>query len=96
MAMTICRDNMRRQQYWSNQSLDTPCSEDEKISCYDKVVAKENEREARECLNAVMSIKNREVREILILTGFIVSVLINDSEPSIICLALFEIIVTKE
>ena len=72
MAMTICRDNMRRQQYWSNQSLDTPCSEDEKISCYDKVVAKENEREARECLNAVMSIKNREVREILILTGFIV------------------------
>ena len=72
MAMTICRDGMRRQKYWSDQSLDTVYNDDIGAVNYDRIVAKDNEREARECLNAVLSIKNREVREILICAGYIV------------------------
>lgn len=71
-AMRICRDSMRRQKYWSGQSLDSKVNEESSQTIYEKVVAKDTEQEERDCLNAVMSIKNREVREILILTGYIV------------------------
>ena len=39
---------------------------------YDVIVAKDKEREEKECLLAVKSIRNKEVREILILCGFII------------------------
>lgn len=71
-AMRVCRDNMRRQKYWSSQSLDDKFNEDSDLTNYERIVANDTEKEERDCLNAVMSIKNREVREILILTGFIV------------------------
>ena len=71
MSMGICRDGMRRQKYWSNKSLDDTVVED-KVPMYETIVAKDNEQEEQECLNAVMSIKNREVRELLIIAGFII------------------------
>lgn len=72
MAMSVCRDNTRRQKYWSSKSLDDTFDENDELTNYERVTVKDTEREAKECLNAVMSIKNREVREILILTGYIV------------------------
>lgn len=71
-AMRICRDSMRRQKYWCGQSLDENVGDDNSQRLYDKVVAVDTEQEERDCLNAVLSIKNREVREILILTGYII------------------------
>lgn len=71
-AMRICRDNMRRQKYWSGQSLDDTYGENDNLTNYDRITARDTEKEEKECLNAVMSIKNREVREILVLTGYIV------------------------
>lgn len=71
MSMGICRDGMRRQKYWSNKSLDDTVVED-KVPMYETIVAKDNEQEEQECLNAVLSIRNREVRELLIIAGFII------------------------
>ena len=71
MSMGICRDGMRRQKYWNNKSLDDTVVEDG-IPMYETIVSKDNEREEQECLNAVKSIKNREVRELLIIAGFII------------------------
>lgn len=71
-AMRICRDNMRRQKYWSGQSLDDTVSSNSSQTVYDTIVAKDIEKEESDCLNTVLSIKNREVREILILAGFII------------------------
>lgn len=73
MAMTICRDGMRRQKYWADQTLDAPIGENyEELTNYDRIVADDKEQETREYLNAILSIKNREVRELLILAGYIV------------------------
>lgn len=71
-AMRICRDDMRRQKYWSNTSLDATVDEDNKLTAYDKIEARNIEQEELDCLDAVMSIKNREVRELLVLIGFII------------------------
>ena len=72
MAMTICRDGMRRQKYWSSQSLDTTFGDDDNLTNYERVVAKSEADEARDYLNSIMSIKNREVRELLVLAGYII------------------------
>lgn len=72
MAMKICRDGMRRQKYWSDSSLDDNFDEDGNLTNYDRIVATDTDKETIDCLNAVMSIKNREVRELLILSGYII------------------------
>jgi hypothetical protein len=73
MAMGVCRDGMRREKYWSTQTLDTEYGDDTaKMSAYSRIVVDDNEKEARDCLNAVLSIRNREVRELLILAGYII------------------------
>ena len=74
IAMNLYRDNSRRQKYWSDKTLDaeTETNDGSVMTGYDVIVAKDKEREEKECLLAVKSIRNREVREILILCGFII------------------------
>lgn len=73
MAMTVCRDGMRRQKYWADQTLDAPIGEQyDELTNYDRIIADDKEQETRDYLNAILSIKNREVRELLILAGYIV------------------------
>lgn len=72
MAMTICRDGMRRQKYWSDSSLDDSFDENGNLTNYERIVAKDDDKEAIDCLTAIMSIRNREVRELLILCGYII------------------------
>ena len=74
IAMNLYRDNSRRQKYWSDKTLDaeTETNDGSVMTGYDVIVAKDKEREEKECLLAVKSIRNKEVREILILCGFII------------------------
>lgn len=74
IAMNLYRDNSRRQKYWSDKTLDTEVEtkDGSVMTGYDVVVAKDKEDDEIKCLLAVKSIKNREVREILILCGFII------------------------
>lgn len=74
IAMNLYRDNSRRQKYWSDKTLDTEMEtkDGSVMTGYDVIVAKDKEDDEMKCLLAVKSIKNREVREILILCGFII------------------------
>lgn len=74
IAMNLYRDNYRRQKYWSDKTLDTELetSDGSVMTCYDTIESRDKDKEERDCLIAVKSIKNREVREILILCGYII------------------------
>lgn len=74
IAMNLYRDNSRRQKYWSDKTLDTELEtkDGSVMTGYDVIVSRDKEDEEMKCLLSVKSIKNREVREILILCGFII------------------------
>lgn len=80
-SMNIYRDATRRSKYWAPRSIDDKVFYDTTLNSYDnnkKLTFVENlknfdtEKDEQECLLAVKSIKNREIRELLILCGYII------------------------
>lgn len=71
-ALNMYRNYTIRQKYWALRTLDDNVSDNLEVFNYDRLEYKDVEAEELQCLNAVTSIKNREVRELLILVGYII------------------------
>ena len=71
-ALNMYRNYNVRQKYWASRTLDDNVSDSVEVYNYDRLEYRDIEAEEVQCLNAVKSIKNREVRELLILVGYII------------------------
>lgn len=71
-ALNMYRNYNVRQKYWASRTLDDNVSDSVEVYNYDRLEYRDIEAEEVQCLSAVKSIKNREVRELLILVGYII------------------------
>ena len=71
-SINIYRDAKRRKNYWADRSLDDNATDNLEIRNRDRIAYVDTESDERECLMMVKSIKNREIRELLILCGYII------------------------
>ena len=71
-ALNMYRNYNVRQNYWATRTLDDTVQDNVGLVNYDRLEYRDTEAEELQCLSAVMSIKNREIRELLILVGFII------------------------
>lgn len=71
-AINIYRDAKRRSNYWADRSLDDTATDNFEILNRDRISYFDADADEQECLLMVKSIKNREIRELLILCGYLI------------------------